>query len=960
MACKSNNRKGNKRGQLALAAAAVGLSALGMVQSAQAANYTWNGADGATWDTTGVNWGGTASNIYWSAVANGAYFNSANSGGTVTVNGSIAATSVYLSSGASTSNYTLSGGGTLTTTNGFYNQSTGGTLTIATNVVVTASALGINQGYVEMTSGSITDSNAFAVGGGTLGATFTQSGGVLNANRGSSAALLIGTSYTANNLTSTYNLNSGNANISGTGGVYILNGNSTYTGCSATLNIGGGTMSVPNNLYIGNAGTGGGTATLNLTAGELRARYIQRATVNGTAIFDFSGGTLRPYSGGALTVGSATAANNVALTLTGSSGTISSTDSGSTNQAVGVYSVIGEDAAGRGLTFAGGGTTTLYANNTYTGETKIATTGSGKVTLANNGGTSGLSSSSTLHVVGGATFADGYTTGRDLTFAGLKSSGTGTASITLGTTGKKVIAGAVNMQDGNIDTLSITNGGLSLNSGSILNFDLGTSNTSDLVSLTGALTVNGNLNLSLTGNGAGNGTYKLFGFTSQTGFTGGTITSVGGTAGSITLAGVTGLTNKKYVFSATGSEIDLAISDNAAYTKALLGLSGLTAPARMISGGTVNVSAVVSNNNSASDADTLTWSANNSATGGLTFTGSGVLSGGGSTTVTGSFTSSTTGQHAITVAAGGTSTNLNEAVTGGTASANIAVLDLRSIAQSGQVDAGRLMKGSSKSFSGTASLTTSGDDDHYTRLSVQGVSGTVNAAGTYSASVSGTVSAASGQLNSLTVSGENLAGEGSYGNVAIAYNAQVFNPIELVASSSYNAFNSGSNTVSVSGSNGNYVFTPATNATGTQQAFVTVDTSKATGFAAPEFVLLALKDVTLSSNHQTAVDVVSALKNAGLEAYSSGDLSNLAMSQMLADWSGYAHYKNGSFTEDFDVLVKFGSIGGDKLAFDFSQIDGGAASVSAIGVVPEPTSLGLMALPALGLLARRRRAMKKA
>ncbi len=956
MACKSNNRKGNKRGQLALAAAAVGLSALGMVQSAQAANYTWNGGATGTWDTTTTNWLNAGSSTAFGAGGNWAYFTTGTDA-TVTMNATLAAQAILASD-----NVSVTGGGTINTGNNLtLGASAGKTLEIGINKITAPATKGIlvtettyrggtvklstttvnisqfqilGNSTVEQTTGTITISGSTYTGGpvtflgSTTAGTYTLSGGILD---------------NQNTVTTSFS----NAWAIGNGG-------------TGTMNV-DGSQSVFRSLgtiLVGNTQTG----TLNFKQGVIEATEINRnTTVQANSNFNFGGtvgtATLRPLAGYNLTLGNSSKTPTV--TLTGTNAVISSSDKDAAARTVDVYSAIGDGGSGRGLTFSGGGTTTLYANNTYTGETKIATTGSGKVTLANNGGTSALSSSSTLHVVGGATFADGYTTGRDLTFAGLKSSGTGTASITLGTTGKKVIAGAVNMQDGNIDTLSITNGGLSLNSGSILNFDLGTSNTSDLVSLTGALTVNGNLNLSLTGNGAGNGTYKLFGFTSQTGFTGGTITSVGGTAGSITLAGVTGLTNKKYVFSATGSEIDLAISDNAAYTKALLALGAITAPARMISGGTVNVSAVVSNTNSDSGADTLTWSANNGSTGGLTFSGGGTLSGGGSTTVNGSFTSSTTGLNALKVVAGGTSTNLNEAVTGGTASANIAVLDLRSIAQSGQVDAGRLMKGSSKSFSGTASLTTSGDDDHYTRLSVQGVSGTVNAGGTYSASVSGTVSAASGNLNSLVVTSAETGLGDTYNNVAIAYSAQVFNPIELVASSSYNAFNSGSNTVSVSGSNGNYVFTPATNATGTQQAFVTVDTSKATGFAAPEFVLLALKDVT-GQNNLTAQNVAMAINNAGLSGVTAAYYGeDLGTNKMLADWSGYAHYKNGSFTEDFDVLVKFGSLGGDKLAFDFSQIDGGVA-VTAIGVVPEPTSLGLMALPALGLLARRRRAMKKA
>ncbi len=1051
MARKSNNRKSNKRGQLLLASAAAGVGILGLFQSAQAAvtSYTWvNGSGTNTWDTSSTNW--NASGTLWSSAygPNSAAVFNTTGGATATISGT-----VYFNTILASQDATITGGTIATTSTnplGLY-AATGKTLKF-NNVAGTPTydmyiGDATNTGTVEWAGGTFTPTGgrALQINGGT----FLQSGGSVSIAPG------VASSGVRVNNGATLKITGGTLRSAEGAGDLMIGSSGSGT---ATMTVdGAGVLVLTPTLYCSSVNTE--NAVLNFYQGEIQTNLLRASNITGnTRTFNFGSAngtaTLRPLTGN-LMIGY-NASYNVSMILTGNNGVINSTDGSGTARTVDIYNGISQQSGGTfGLTFAGGGTTNLRANNTYTGETKVATTGSGKVMLYD--GNASLSTSSTLHVVGGATFADGYTTGRDLTFAGLKSSGTGTASITLGTTGKKVIAGAVNMQDGNIDTLSITNGGLSLNSGSILNFDFGTSNTSDLVSLAGALTVNGNLNLSLTANGgAGNGTYKLFGFTSQTGFTGGTITSVGGTAGSITLAGVTGLTNKKYVFSATGSEIDLTISDNAAYTKALLGLSGLTAPARMISGGTVNVSATVSNTTTTGTPDTLTWSANNGSTGGLTFSGGGTLSGGGSTTVTGSFTSSTTGQHAITVAAGGTSTNLNEAVTGGTATANIAVLadrtvtatavhlgrvmvnqtvggtsnlsttgdndhftavtvngtlfnsaasagsytlsqnfgssglksgsvtltttgeaglsgqhpinvdvaydatalTQRSIAQSGTVDAGRLMKGSSKSFSGAANLTTSGDDDHYTRLSVQGVSGTVNAAGTYSASVSGTISAASGQLNSLAVSGEGLAGEGSYGNVAIGYSAEVFNPIELVASSSYGEFAAGANKVSVSGSNGNYVFATALakNANATQ-AYVNVDTSAAAGFAAPEYVMLALTGVA-GLNNLTAEHVALAINNAalsGVTAYYNGE--DLATNKMLADWSGYSAYK-GADIGDFDVLVKFAGLGGDKLAFDFGQIDGGVG-VAAIGVVPEPASLGLMALPALGLLARRRRTMKK-
>ncbi len=222
------------------------------------------------------------------------------------------------------------------------------------------------------------------------------------------------------------------------------------------------------------------------------------------------------------------------------------------------------------------------------------------------------------------------------------------------------------------------------------------------------------------------------------------------------------------------------------------------------------------------------------------------------------------------------------------------------------------------------------------------------AAGSYTLTATGTVTGDNGTIASLS---------GSAGQTTIT----VFNPIEQVASSSYNAFASGDNKVVVSGSKGNYVFATATataaNAGGTSQAFVNVQTPS--DFTKPEYVLLALNGVS-GLNSLTAEHVASAINNAGLSevtAYFNGQ--NDEITKMLANWSGYSAYK-GTDIGDFDVLVKFDSFDSAKsvLAFDFSQVDGGVG-VTAIGVVPEPTSLGLMALPALGLLARRRRVAKK-
>jgi PEP-CTERM motif len=79
----------------------------------------------------------------------------------------------------------------------------------------------------------------------------------------------------------------------------------------------------------------------------------------------------------------------------------------------------------------------------------------------------------------------------------------------------------------------------------------------------------------------------------------------------------------------------------------------------------------------------------------------------------------------------------------------------------------------------------------------------------------------------------------------------------------------------------------------------------------------------------------------------------------ILDADGSANYPNSGW----DILVQDTDVQGDPLAsFDFSQftdpnygITAGSLEIAEIGVVPEPASMGLMALGATGLLIRRRR-----
>ena len=148
-------------------------------------------------------------------------------------------------------------------------------------------------------------------------------------------------------------------------------GTGTFTQNGGTVNLEGNSSS--NGLVVG-----GVNSTYNMNGGTLRAPKIWKTT--STAAFDFAGGTIAPYGSAGLTIGSSTSANNIDLTLTGGSGTISSLDAGSVARTVDVYSTI---TGGYGLNFAGaGGTINLRAANTYSGTTTIS---GGTLTLVNSG-----------------------------------------------------------------------------------------------------------------------------------------------------------------------------------------------------------------------------------------------------------------------------------------------------------------------------------------------------------------------------------------------------------------------------------------------------------------------------------------------------------------------------------------------------------------------------------------------
>src|SRR5262249_50615366 len=127
-------------------------------------------------------------------------------------------------------------------------------------------------------------------------------------------------------------------------GEVLLSGNNTYTG---GFQINAGTVDIGSNTFAG-------IGLITITGGALQASGVARTVSNALLLGNFAiAGSLDLIFAGAATL-------NATRTIT------------VTNSAASAFSgVIGEDAAGRGLTKSGAGALTLSGNNTYRGTTNI-------------------------------------------------------------------------------------------------------------------------------------------------------------------------------------------------------------------------------------------------------------------------------------------------------------------------------------------------------------------------------------------------------------------------------------------------------------------------------------------------------------------------------------------------------------------------------------------------------------
>ena len=399
-------------------------------------------AEALTLNGTGISNGGALRNIsgantYGGAITLATASRINSDAGTLTVSGAIGGSGLGLTVGGS-GNTTISGvigtgAGTLT------KDGTGTLILTAANTY---------SGTTTISAGTLQLGN-----GGATGSLATSSAIVNNGNLtfNRSNAVVQGTDFSGAAITGT-----GSVTQAGTG-TTTLNAANTYSGLTT---VASGTLNIQNAAALGSTAAGttvASGATLAIQGGITVG--AEALTLNGTGVS--AGGALRNISGtntfgGAITLASASRINSDAGSLT-LSGAITGSGLGLTLGGSGNTTISGAISTDAGtLTKDGTGTLTLSGANTYTGATAI---NAGKLDLTG-------SLAGTAVTVGGS--------------GTLSGTGTIAGAVTLSTTGSQI-----DLRNGSVGTLSI-GGGLTLHTGNVLSFDLGTTaGSSDRIALTG-------------------------------------------------------------------------------------------------------------------------------------------------------------------------------------------------------------------------------------------------------------------------------------------------------------------------------------------------------------------------------------------------------------------------------------------------------------------------------------------
>ena len=383
------------------------------------------------------------------------------------------------------------------------------------------------------------DTSGYSV---TMSGNITGAGGALT-KTGAGTLTLNGTNNTYTGLTT---VSAGALNIGSGGG--LASGNALTLGASGTADFAnaGQTLGAVSNANTAtnalNFSASTGTVTLASLSGAGNTRFGSNGTVTGgistgtvTAVglltADISGGTV---GAGSLAAGTVSGGTN---TVTGAAG-ITALNGGTTT--VGGVATIGTMSAGtanlNGTTSA---ITSLNGGSIILGNSTVLTVSNGTTAGAISGGGSLTKATSGTLVLTGSNTYSGPTmvTGGTLLANNMSGSATGSGNVTVasGATlggngtigGATTIAGILSPGDGGIGTLNITGnvtwqGASSNGTATDWIFQLGASNTADLLSITGnftkdATTYGSNFRFNFEG-ATNTGTFKVVDWTGATSF----------------------------------------------------------------------------------------------------------------------------------------------------------------------------------------------------------------------------------------------------------------------------------------------------------------------------------------------------------------------------------------------------------------------------------------------------------
>jgi fibronectin-binding autotransporter adhesin len=457
-----------------------------------------------------VNIGGMLTDAY------GSNFQTTPSGGTGTFtqnSGDVSVVgAVNVGNSGGTGTYALNNG-TLTVANSVNIGTDGGTGTVKQDSgIVTTQGMDIGQagglGEYDLNGGVLNSTETYVSGNST--GTFNQTGGTFNAGYLNVGILGGGTgtyTMTGGSLNVAGNLGVGGANAQGTFtqsagtvevGVLYVNNDPSQTSHGGSYAISGGSFTVDNDAYIGNANgspSGGNGGTFTVTGGDVvigtdstgsgsaGSQVLYIAVNTGDVGTDM-------MSGGSLTVYGNSSYSNSSIEI-GSAGTGKFVQTGGTVNTYGANGfAVGDCCGGTGVYDISGGSLTVNQNPTLGAGSGNAFVGAHSAGIMNQSGTA------TVSIAGGL-------------YVGLDSTGTYTLSSTGGLTVGASGVGDLNIganSDGtgtfnNNGSKNTVNGNLTVGSAGTGNYNLGNGVPGASLNVNGSGLSGGNVDVGLTGTG---------------------------------------------------------------------------------------------------------------------------------------------------------------------------------------------------------------------------------------------------------------------------------------------------------------------------------------------------------------------------------------------------------------------------------------------------------------------------